>query len=47
LDLESLTGPTFRGHWHLSADDGRTRLRWTGELELSGLARILSPLIQR
>jgi hypothetical protein len=47
MDLESLTGPTFRGHWRLSAVDGRTRLRWTGELEPSGLARILSPLIQR
>ena len=44
MDLESLTGPTFRGHWPLSMADG---LRWTGELELSGLARALSPLIQR
>ena len=47
MDLESLTGPTFRGHWRLSAADGRTRLRWTGELELSGFARVLSALIQR
>ena len=47
MDLESLTGPTFRGHWRLSAAEGRTLLRWTGELELSGFAHLLSPLIQR
>jgi hypothetical protein len=47
MDLESLSGPSFRGHWRLSAVDGKTRLRWSGELEPSGLARILAPLIQR
>jgi uncharacterized protein YndB with AHSA1/START domain len=47
MDLESMTGPPFRGHWRLSGEGGQTRLRWTGELETSGLARLLSPLIQR
>jgi hypothetical protein len=47
MDLESLTGPTFRGHWRLSAVDGGTQLRWNGELEPSGLMGILAPLIQR
>jgi hypothetical protein len=47
MDLESLTGPAFRGHWRLAAVDGGTRLRWNGELEPSGLMRILAPLIER
>jgi uncharacterized protein YndB with AHSA1/START domain len=47
MDLESLTRPTFRGHWRLSAVDGGTRLQWTGELEPSGPSRLLAPLIQR
>jgi polyketide cyclase/dehydrase/lipid transport protein len=46
MDLESLTGPTFRGHWRLADVDGATRLRWTGELEPTGLSRILAPVIQ-
>jgi hypothetical protein len=46
MDLESLSGPSFRGHWRLSDVDGRTRLRWTGELDPSGAPGILAPLIQ-
>lgn len=47
IHLESLTGPSFSGHWRLSAVDDGTRLRWTGELEPAGLMRILAPLIER
>jgi uncharacterized membrane protein len=47
MDLESLTGPSFRGHWRLSAADGGTRLRWTGELQPTGVMRFIAPLIER
>jgi hypothetical protein len=47
MDIESLTGPSFRGRWRLSAVEEGTRLRWTGELEPTGLARILAPVIER
>jgi hypothetical protein len=47
MDLESLTGPSFRGHWRLSPVEGGTRLKWNGELASSGLMRVLAPLIQR
>jgi hypothetical protein len=47
MDLESLTGPSFRGHWRLATVDGGTHLRWNGELEPSGIMGLLAPLIQR
>ena len=47
MDLESLAGPPFRGHWQLVAADGVTRLRWTGELQPAGLMRLFAPLIER
>jgi Polyketide cyclase / dehydrase and lipid transport len=47
MDLESLSGPTFRGHWRLSSEEGGTRLRWTGELQPTGPMRFLAPLIER
>jgi hypothetical protein len=33
MDIESITGPTFSGHWRLSESGGVTRLRWTGRLQ--------------
>jgi hypothetical protein len=47
MDLESLTGPSFRGHWRLTAADGGTRLQWSGELQPAGLMRFIAPLIER
>ena len=47
MDIESLTGPMFRGHWRFEAIGDATRLRWTGELQPGGAQRLLQPLIAR
>ena len=49
FDMESLSGPSFKGHWRFApapADPNRTRLQWSCEMQLSGLARVFEPLIQ-
>jgi carbon monoxide dehydrogenase subunit G len=47
FDMESLSGPSFRGHWRFAPEGTGTRLRWSCEMEVSGLARLFEPLIQR
>ncbi len=47
MELRSLSGPPFQGHWRFSPMGSSTRLRWTGEIELVGFARLFAPLVTR
>lgn len=47
MELRSLSGPPFQGHWRFSPVDGGTRLQWTGEMQLTGLISVFEPLIAR
>jgi hypothetical protein len=47
FDMESLSGPVFRGHWRFSPSGTATRLEWWGEMQVQGIARLFEPLIQR
>jgi carbon monoxide dehydrogenase subunit G len=47
FDIESLSGPPFRGHWRFAAAGAGTRLRWWGEMQVTGIARLFQPLIAR
>jgi uncharacterized protein YndB with AHSA1/START domain len=47
MELRSLSGPPFQGHWRFSPVDGGTRLQWTGEMQLTGPMRIFEPLVAR
>lgn len=47
LDIDSVTGPEFHGHWRLAAEGAGTVLRWSAELAVDGPGRILQPLIAR
>lgn len=44
FDIRSLSGPPFQGHWRFAPEAGGTRLRWTGEMQLKGPARLFAPL---
>jgi hypothetical protein len=47
FDLESLSGPAFRGHWRFAPAGTGTRPRWWCEMDVSGLGRLFEPLIRR
>lgn len=47
MDIDSLTGPEFHGHWRLSPDGDGTVLRWSCEMAVDGPGRLLQPLIAR
>src|ERR1043166_6151636 len=33
MELRSLSGPPFQGHWRFSPSNGGTRLQWSGEMQ--------------
>ena len=43
--IRSKTGPIWLGTWTFGPEGAGTRLHWTGELTMSGFARLLEPLI--
>jgi hypothetical protein len=43
--IRSKTGPEWLGIWLFEAEGNGTRLRWTGQMRMKGLARLLEPLI--
>jgi hypothetical protein len=45
--IRSRTGPEWLGIWLFEAEGNGTRLRWTGQMRMKGLARLLEPLIGR
>src|SRR5215208_852266 len=45
FDMESLSGPPFSGHWRFAPHGDGTRLEWSCEMALTGLARLFEPLI--
>jgi Polyketide cyclase / dehydrase and lipid transport len=47
LELRSLSGPPFQGHWRFAPSGSGTRLTWAGELRLAGPLRFFAPLIAR
>jgi uncharacterized membrane protein len=47
MELRSLSGPPFQGHWRFSPVDGNTRLQWSGEMRLTGPMRIFEPIVAR
>ena len=47
MDIDSITGPEFHGHWRLSPDGDGTVLRWSCEMAVGGPARLFAPLIAR
>lgn len=47
MDIDSITGPEFHGHWRLSPDGSGTRLRWSCEMNVDGPARLAEKLIAR
>lgn len=47
LEIRSLSGPPFQGHWLFSPAGSGTRLQWTGQMRLTGIARLFEPLIAR
>ena len=47
MDIDSISGPEFHGHWRFSPDGSGTALRWSCEMGVQGPARIAEPLIAR
>jgi uncharacterized membrane protein len=47
MDIDSLTGPEFHGHWRFAPDGSATILRWSAEMAVEGPARIAEKLIAR
>jgi uncharacterized membrane protein len=47
MEIESVTGPDFHGHWRFVADGPGTVLRWSCEMAVDGPARLFQPLIAR
>jgi uncharacterized protein YndB with AHSA1/START domain len=45
LEIESLTGSEFYGHWAFSPEGTGTILRWSCEMRLSGPARLAERMI--
>jgi hypothetical protein len=45
--IRSKTGPEWLGIWLFEPDGSRTRLRWTGQMRMKGLGRLLEPFIGR
>src|SRR5215217_4667773 len=45
--VRSKTGPGWLGIWDFEPDGAGTRLHWTGQLTMKGLARLFEPLIGR
>lgn len=45
--IRSKTGPEWLGIWLFEPDGNGTRLRWTGQMRMKGLGRLLEPLIGR
>lgn len=43
--VRSKTGPGWLGTWNFEPDGVGTRLHWTGQLTMKGIARLLEPLI--
>jgi hypothetical protein len=43
--IRSKTGPEWLGTWSFASEGTGTRLRWTGQLTMKGLARLLEPII--
>jgi hypothetical protein len=47
MEIQSLSGPDFHGTWIFEPVGNSTRLLYTAEMKLSGLMRLLEPLIAR
>ena len=47
MEIRSLSGAPFQGHWRFAPEGQGTRLRWSGEMRLTGVARLFEPLIAR
>src|SRR5215208_5175354 len=45
--IRSKTGPGWLGTWLFEPEGAGTRLHWTGQLTIQGLARLFEPLIGR
>jgi Polyketide cyclase / dehydrase and lipid transport len=45
--IRSKTGPEWLGIWLSEPDGSSTRLRWTGQMRMKGLGRLLEPFIGR
>jgi carbon monoxide dehydrogenase subunit G len=45
--IRSKTGPGWLGIWNFEPEGTGTRLRWTGQLTMRGIARLFEPLIGR
>src|SRR5215208_3993539 len=45
--IRSKTGPGWLGTWIFEPEGAGTRLHWTGQLTIQGLARLFEPLIGR
>jgi hypothetical protein len=45
--IRSKTGPGWLGAWVFEPEGTATRLHWTGQLSMKGLARLFEPLIGR
>ena len=43
--VRSKTGPGWLGVWEFEPEGAETRLRWTGQMTMKGLARFLEPFI--
>lgn len=47
MEIRSLSGPSFAGHWRFSPAGTGARLQWSGEMRITGFARLFEPLIAR
>jgi carbon monoxide dehydrogenase subunit G len=47
MDIDSITGPEFHGHWRPAPDGSGTTLRWSCEMGVDGPARLAEPMIAR
>ena len=47
MEIRNLSGPPFAGQWRFSPAGTGARLRWSGEMRLTGFARLFEPLIAR
>jgi hypothetical protein len=45
--IRSKTGPEWLGIWLFEPQEQGTRLRWTGQMRMKGIGRLLEPLIGR
>jgi ligand-binding SRPBCC domain-containing protein len=45
--IRSKTGPEWLGIWQFEPNGNSTRLRWTGQMRMKGLGRLLEPFIGR